>query len=222
MTVKLQSSGFTLVELIVATTLTVLVGGSTVAILRSTSAACRRADSQLELQQQARSAVLTVATALRNAHRVPDNQIVLEGLDDWLDDNHEIPSDSIRFVTVSRRTVRFGQPESDVKECEFRLSPPSDRALPALMCRTDPTRNDAPDGGGVVELVAENVLGFNLVYHDGTGWRSDWPSTLQSWPLAVRIQLAVVGKTDPSKVWTTSRVVNFPYRAAQEEESQTQ
>lgn len=217
MTVKLQSSGFTLVELIVATTLTVLVGGSTAAILRSTSAACRRADSQLELQQQARSALLTVATALRNAHRMPDRDIALEGLDDWLDDNHEIPADTIRFVTVSRRTVRTGQPESDVKECEFRLTPPTDQALPALMCRTDPTLNPAPDGGGVVELVAENVLGFNLLYHDGLGWRSDWPSSSEDWPLAIRIQVAVVRKTNPSKVWTTSRVVNFPYRAKQED-----
>ena len=58
-------------------------------------------------------------------------------------------------------------------------------------------------------------MGQFLVYHDGTGWRDDWPSSFRSWPLAIRIQLAVVGNNDPSKVWTTSRVVNFPYRVRQ-------
>ena len=217
-----QSAGFTLVELIVATTLTVLVTGSTVAILRTTSAASQRADSQFELQQQARAAVLTIATALRNAYRQTDNETALEGLDDWLDDTKQLPADRIRFITVSRKTVRFDQPESDVMECEFFLSPPTDQALPALMRRTDPTRNESPDGGGVVELVAENVLGLNFAYHDGTGWRIDWPESADSWPLAIRIELAVVAKKDPSKVWTTSRVVNFPYRATRQEEAQTQ
>lgn len=218
MTVRLRhSAGFTLVELIVATTITVLVAGSTVAILRSTSAACRRADSQLELQQQARSAVLTVVAALRNGHRVPNKDVVLEGLDDWLDDNHQIPADSIRFLAVSRKTVRFTQPESDIKEFEFRLKPATDQDLPALMCRTDPTRNEDPDGGGVIELVAENVMEFNLAYHDGTTWRLDWPADLKSWPLAVRIRVTVVDKDDPRKFWTAGRVVNFPYRSRQAE-----
>ena len=85
------------------------------------------------------------------------------------------------------------------------------------MRRTDPTRNDDPDEGGVVELIAENVLGLNFSYHDGIAWRLDWPETAKSWPLAVRIELAVFSKQDPSKVWTTSRIVNFPYRPRRED-----
>ena len=214
MTSRKQSAGFTLVELIVAVTLTVLVAGSTVAILRSTSAACRRADKQLELQQQARAGVLAIATALRNAQRQSDKETTLEGLDDWLGD---MPADRVRFFTVSHKTVRLGQPESDVKECEFFLSKPTNDRLSALMRRTDPTQNERPDGGGVVELVAENVLGLNLTYHDGTGWRDDWPENTRGWPVAIRIELAVLSKEEPRKVWTTSRVVDFPYRATQKE-----
>lgn len=218
MTAKTQPAAFTLVELIVATTLTVLVAGSTVAILRSTSAACQRADKQLELQQQARSGVLAIATALRNAHRQSDKDTSLEGLDDWLED---APADRIRFFTVSHKTIRLGQPESDVKECQFFLTELPDRDLPALMRRTDPTRNERPDDGGVIELVAENVLGLNLTYHDSIAWRDDWPEDTRDWPVAVRIELAVMSETEPRKVWTASRIVNFPYRKTQRE-SQTQ
>ena len=212
-----QSDGFTLVELIVATTLTVLVAGSTVAILRSTSAACERADKQLELQQQARAGVLAIATALRNAARQVDKDTGLEGVDDWMGEKGEMPADRVRLFSVSEKDIRSGQPESDVKEFEFVLSRPTDGTLPALMRRSDPTRNERPDEGGVVELVAENVLGLNLAYHDGRDWREDWPEDARGWPVAIRIELAVVSKEEPRQIWTTSRLVNFPYYPAQSE-----
>ena len=218
MSSKQQSAGFTLVELVVATTLTVLVAGSTVAILRSTSVACERADKQLELQQQARAGVLAIATALRNAQREGGDEARLTGLDDWIDDRRrERPADRVRFFTISGKTIRWGQPESDVKECEFFLKEPIDGKLPALMRRTDSTRNEKPDGGGVVELVAENVLGLNLEYHDGVDWCEDWPEDTRGWPVAVRIELAVLNKEEPRQVWTTSRMINFPYYPAPSE-----
>jgi len=203
--------GFTLVELVAAATLTVLVTGSTVAILRSTAGARQRVDRQMALQQEARVAVNTIATALRNAHRT-GGQTVLEGTDDWLD---ERPADRVRFFTVSRRTVREGRPESDVRECEFALREPTDGSLPALMRRTDPTRNEAPDVGGVVELVAENVLGLDLAYHDGVEWRQEWAEKTKGWPTAIRIRVAVLAEFGRSKVWTAGRIVNFPGRPGQ-------
>ena len=211
MTTSHRQAGFTLVELIVATTLTTLVAGSTVAILRSAAAAKDRAQTQLALQQQARAAVLSIATALANADRYPDRDPLFEGVDDWLGD---MPADRIRFFTLSRKNVRWGQPESDLKECEFFLAQLTEQAMPALMRRTDPTRNEVPDDGGVVECIAENILGLNLVYHDGIAWCEDWPQGTRGWPVAVRIELAVLTKTQPPKTWTTTRTVTFPHRIA--------
>ena len=219
MTPKTQHAGFTLVELIVATTLTTLVAGSTVAILRTTAAAKDRAHTQMELQQQARTAVLAIATALANADRYPDRDILFEGLDDWLND---MPADRIRFFTVSRKTIRSAQPESDIKECEFFLAQPPDKDWPLLMRRIDPTRNEPPDDGGVLECVAENVLSLNFLYHDGTVWLEDWPQGTRGWPLAVRIELTVLTETDRPETWTTSRTVSFPHRVAQNQQSSEQ
>jgi type II secretory pathway pseudopilin PulG len=224
-----RENGFTLVELIVATTVTVLVAGSTVAILRSAVSARQQADRQMALQQEARAAVLTIATALANAYRLGGDQLVLEGTDGWLG---EMPADRIRFFTISREDVRPEKPESDVKECEFYLLEPTDEqtgeppprslvgalgdtSLLVLVRRTDPTWNELPDEGGVVEKVAGNVLGLELAYHDGTRWRDDWPEkNKQSWPMAIRIELAVLARSRPMKVWITSRLVNFPHRPA--------
>jgi len=117
---------FTLVELIVATTVTVLVAGSTVGILRAVVAARQRTDRQTALQREARAAVETIAVALRNAYRDSRDKPLLEGTDAW---RGRMPNDRIRFFTVSPLHVRAGRPESDVKECEFRLSRP-DRDAP--------------------------------------------------------------------------------------------
>ena len=222
-----RPGGFTIAELIVAVTLTALVSGSTVAIMRSTGAARRLVDSQMSRQQRARAGVSAVAAALSNASRLGGDETVLEGTDDWIG---AMPADRIRLFVVRRGPVRLGQPESDVKECEFILSwPPGrgpdsgDDSPPMLMRRTDPTRNETPDGGGVVEVVADNVVSLDLAYHDGIEWLPDWPKERKGWPMAVRIRLAVLGDTgsrrsDASgrpKVWTISRIVNFPHPPAQ-------
>ena len=204
---------FTLLELIAATALTVLVAGSTVAIMRSTTSARQQANRQMPVQQEARSAVRAIATALRNACR-SEGETALEGAQDWLDD---MPADRARFFTISRTNVRQGRPESDVKECEFYLARPENEPAAMLMRRLDPTRNQAPDGGGVVETLARNILALELSYHDGRQWRADWSADQKSWPLAVQIRLTAVDPSDRSKLWTIGRVVNFPYVPAAKE-----
>ncbi len=217
---------FTLVELIVAATVTVLVAGSTVGILRAVVAARQRTDRQTALQQEARAAVETIAVALRNAYRDSRDQPLLEGADAW---RGRMPNDRIRFFTVSPLNIRAGRPESDVRECEFRLSrgdPDAPRsrlrdgstgnALPVLLRRLDPTRNESPDNGGVVEPIARDVVALDMAYHDGDSWCDEWSAKEKGWPLAVRISLAVQARTRPKKIWTTSRIVNFPYRPAPE------
>ncbi|MHC4717941.1 MAG: hypothetical protein ACYS5V_13285, partial [Planctomycetota bacterium] len=155
---------------------------------------------------------------------------ILEGKDGW---RGQLPNDRIRFFTVSVEPVRQGRPESDVKECEFRLSRTGREARrrgwdhrgepgasPVLLRRLDPTRNQAPDEGGVVELIARDVVALDVTYHDGVAWRDEWSSKKEKrWPMAVRIRLAVLARAKPPKVWTTSRVVTFPYRPAQKPKS---
>ena len=174
-----RRAGFTLAELVVAATLTVLVTGATVAMLRSTAAARSRADTQATVQQEARAAIGALATALRNVYRFEGDEAVLEGIDNEVDG---MPADRIRFFTLSRRAVRLGQPESDVRECAFFLAPADEGPLATLLRRTDPTRNPPPDGGGVVEVLARGLAGLDFQYHDGVRWRADWPADRDGLP----------------------------------------
>lgn len=215
-----RQSGFTLVELIVATTATVLVTAATVGMLRALTATNRRAAVAIETQQQARTAMRAIVTALSNIHRNGD-QPPLIGADDVLDSaavpaewptDVDYPADRVRVFTVTRRQVRPELPESDVVECEFFLVSPAPGAPPLLMQRVDPTRNEAPDGGGVVTLLASNVTGLDLSYHDGRRWLSEWGEQPGGLPAAVRVRLVVSPDGTPEKAVALTRIVGFPHR----------
>jgi len=212
--------GFTLVEMLVATTVTVLVASSTTIILRNAAAVRSRADRQMTAQMQARAAVGAIATAVANVSRFPKGQWRMEGIVDTISD---APADRIRLETVSRRPIRLGQSESDAREMEFYLVQEPDQPGLMLMRRTDPTRNAEPDGGGVLECVARNVAALDIDWYDGAQWLDQWPGeTVQQTaaqairlPQAVRIRLGVLTEGRPPIAVGAMRVVNFPYLPAE-------
>jgi hypothetical protein len=206
-----RGAGFTLVELIVAMTLTTLVAGSTVLMLRSATGARRRVDRYTDVQREAGAAMAVLVTALRNAHRTGGEDYPLLGTDDI---RGSLPADRIRFFTLTHCRVRPGVAESDVCECEFLLHRREGNALSDLVRRRDPTRNDRPDGGGVVARVAANIVGLDIRYLDAEGWRNDRPEERQDWPLAVRVRIIAMAPEPPVRMVSLSRLVNFPYRPA--------
>lgn len=159
-------------------------------VLRGVTEADRRIERQAQLAGETRAASDAICTALRNALRSNDEDepMRLTGIDDSVGG---VPRDRLRFFTVSRRPVRKGQPESDVREVEFAVLDPGEGNPPTLVRRLDPTRNDGEDGGGVVERIAIGVLSFDVSYHDGAGYRDEWPEEL-GWPTAVRFELVLM------------------------------
>ena len=213
MRVRPQQTGLTLVELIVAMTITVMVAGATAGILRGVNAARQRISQQMALQQEGRAALHAITAALRNAYRSPQSDDTpLEGLPG---PDPQTPSDSIRFFTASLSPIRPGQPESEVRECQFLLAD-SDNGGPlrVLLRRLDPTRNDPPDGGGVVDRIAENIVALQFSYFDGSQWQDRWLASRTDWPAAIRVQLIIASTDEPRLVWPADGVVNFPYRPA--------
>ena len=209
------NNALTLVELIVTMTLIVLVAGATGAMLRSFGSARDRIERHTSTQQEARAGMDAIVSALRSASRTAGPEGVLEGTSDQQGD---LPSDRIRFFTVSDQPVRPGEAESDFRECEFFLAPGDAAQSPSLARRLDPTRNDTPDGGGVVEHIADRVAGLEFRYHDGTSWRNDWPLEMASWPTAISVRMLIVPSSLPGQTNNTGgliavgRIVNFPYR----------
>ncbi len=206
--------GMTLVELIVAITLTAIVVGSTTTILRSMTAARTRVDRQAKLEQQAQLALRAITTALRNAYRTDANDWELEGLKDATDGP---PADRIRFFTTSRMRMRPGQPESDTRECEFFLARAEGEQLPVLLRRMDPTRNVAPDGGGILQRIAGNVVSLAFAYNDGTQWQQVWPADYRAWPVAIAVHVIVADEKDSTVTASARAIVGYTYQPVKSE-----
>ncbi|MEX2545008.1 MAG: prepilin-type N-terminal cleavage/methylation domain-containing protein [Phycisphaeraceae bacterium] len=208
-----RGRGFTLIELIVASSITAMVTAATVLMLGNMAAGRERVDREARLHEQARAGMRAVVGALRNAHRATDRQDwLLEGVGDA--PTGQAPQDRVRFYTVTHRRLRPEHPESDVHEVEFYLQPVEGEQLLVLHRRTDPARNDPPDGGGVVEQIARQVISFELLYFDGVEWHPQWEAQQQGWPLAVQATLVFAAEVgSPPRRFT--RIVNFPHRASE-------
>jgi prepilin-type N-terminal cleavage/methylation domain-containing protein len=208
MTPRRRQRGLTLVEMIVASALTALLAGATVTMLRTMTATRTRVDRQAVLQQEARSALRAITVTLRNAYRTTGDDWDIEGIPGSAATQH---ADRLRLFSVSRRQLRTEQGESDVRECEFFLARSSAEALPVLVRRMDPTRNPAPDGGGIAERIAGNVVALAFAYHDGQTWRGYWKSADRTWPKAISVRLIVADENDPTVTAAASAIVGYTY-----------
>ena len=203
-----RSRAFTLVELLVVLLVTVMLIGSAAAFMHVVAGAREITENRLQGEQEAALALRIITSSLRNAYRpVTDNDVLFEGISERSD---PIPSGRVRFRAIDRRIIRAGQPESDVHEIEFFVR--EDDSHSTLMRRTDPTRNLDPDGGGVVEPIAADVVGLDLQYFDGQKWEDRWRATRKRWPTAVNVRLIYRDDSAPNSnhLGAVSAIVNFP------------
>ncbi|MBB6429897.1 prepilin-type N-terminal cleavage/methylation domain-containing protein [Algisphaera agarilytica] len=203
-----RSSGFTLIELLVAASLVGIVLAAGATLTYQVSQARGKVDQLARHHAEADAAIRTIATALTQQFRnTGDDDRVFVGIDDEVDGR---PADSIRFFAVSNRVIRPGEPESDVHEIEFYLEPQDGEPYPALLRRTDPTRNEEPDEGGVIELVARGIGGLDFEYFDGQQWLPDWPEFLGSSPMALRVTVGVTLNDEAGTMRPYRRLIYFP------------
>jgi len=94
---------------------------------------------------------------------------------------------------------------------EFFLHQKDLDAPPSLMRRLDPTRNARPDGGGVIERVADNIICLDIAYFHAGQWLDEWTEEHSGWPEAVRVRIVAVTADPPRRSVALSRIVNFPH-----------
>lgn len=205
---------FTLAELMVVCAIVGIVVTASTTMVFQVDGARRRAERDADAWAEADAAINAIANALANAYRYgpDDDEVIFEGVSDEMDG---FIADRVRFFTVSYIKTRQGEPESDVREVEFALHTDPYRPLPVLRRRLDPTFNPEPDGGGVIDELAENVVMLNITYFDGSLWYDDWLREFEAMPIAVRVTMQVARANnyesdtrEPKRV-TVSRLINF-------------
>jgi general secretion pathway protein J len=203
----LRKTGFTLVEVLAASTIGVFIAVVAVSTLRAITASAEMVDSNINVAAEVRFASNIISRDLSNLYR--DTNIKNTRLIGRVIESDEGAVSWLTFYTVGRINARTDQPEGDVYEVEYYLHKDEDKEESALFRRLWPNPDPNEDPGGILTVISESVEVFAVRYFDGEEWQTEWPEEMQSVPELVEVSIAArqPGRTDMT---IESFVVNFP------------
>ena len=177
--------GFTLAEVLAATTIGGFVALVAVGSLKTTSSSASavqdRSDRAADLRFVARQVAMDLANVYRDAE---PNQMKLVG---GLESSGFSEQSYMTFWTIHHDKVRDGQPEGDLYEVEYYVTHKDERALLMRRAWPHPMRDVEP--GGVLTVLSDQVDLLSVQYFDGQKWAGEWPETAQQLPLMVEVRL---------------------------------
>jgi type II secretion system protein J len=179
------NGGFTLIEMLVATTMLVILSAAGFAALSAGTHAAAKAKRYNAMAARGQAALQMMADDIRAA--VEYEKFTLVSLDVQTDGRD---TDTIDFIVAKMPRL---QQEDDVPvgRCEvgYSIANDPDSEHRWLLRREDGSVDDDPLEGGALTLAGPYVTELNLVFYDGLFWQSGWNE--DELPVAVSIQLTV-------------------------------
>ena len=211
--------GFTLAEVLVASTISMFIALVAVGALKTVTDGAQRVNQAGETTAEVGFAARLLARDLANLYRDPDpRNMRLVGASQGSDN---APTAFLRFYAVGRASARTGQPESDVYEVEYLLKETvgleaeagADMNASLLLRRLWPNPDRDREPGGTLVPIAQNIDVFQMRFFDGQQWTGDWPEEMESIPELIEVTLVTLPRdTAPATMETFT--VNFPRRAS--------
>ena len=178
--------GFTLVEVLLASTIGAFITLVAIGTLRAVTSAAEMVDKNIESGTELKYAAKIIATDLINIHRDRSRNFRK-----FVATAEETDTGILSFVTfyaVSRTKARPAEIEGDIYEVEYYLME-NDDGVKCLMRRVWPNPDKDNEPGGMLSVIAENVTIFEMRYYDGSAWSPDWPEDMRSLPDLVEVTL---------------------------------
>ncbi|MFI4859632.1 MAG: type II secretion system protein GspJ [Phycisphaerales bacterium JB063] len=187
-----RRAGFTLLEMILAVTVTAIISASMFVSLKIAFDTRERADDRLAGRHAARVLLDRVATDLEGVPQ-PTGRIATEfiGSDTRMGAGRD--ADSIAFVT-SATALPTDKAMGDLRGVEYTLvSDPDDDATNMLVRLVTDNLLASTTPEPTAQLVARGVVSFNARYFDGGDWLDAWESAEQdnTLPTAIEITLTI-------------------------------
>jgi len=200
----LRKTGFTLVEVLVASVIGVFVALVAVGTLKAISVSAEMVGNNIEAAAEVRFASKRIAADLLNLYR--DKNVRKTKLVGTVSQTRAGGVTCLTLYTVGRVRARVGQPEGDVYEVEYYLL--RDEGKSALMRRLWPNPDEDASPGGILTVIAEDIDVFAVRFFDGKEWQMEWPEEMESLPELVEVKIAAKprGRADAPM---GSFVVNF-------------
>jgi general secretion pathway protein J len=199
-----RNTGFTLVEVLVASTIGAFVALVAVGTLRAITASSEMVNYHVNAAAEVRFAANMITRDLVNLYR--DENIRNTKLIGTVEESEQGITSYLIFYTISRAKARIGQPEGDVYEVEYYLLKEEEQSV--LLRRLWPNPNEEDEPGGVLTVIAEDIDAFEVKFFDGEEWSSEWPEEMEILPQLIEVN--IVAKASSRGVPATeSFVVNF-------------
>ena len=182
-----RRSGFTLVEVLVATTIGAFIAMVAVATLKAVTASAEIVDSSVSTAAELRFASRTISRDLVNMYRPKNkNDTRIFGL---AEDADGANNSYMVFYAMSRTKARRQEPEGDVYEVEYYLLAEEERSVLMRRFWPNPTKDEEVEPGGILTEIAENIDVFEVRYFDGEEWSYEWPEDMEILPLLIEVSL---------------------------------
>lgn len=219
--------GFTLLEIIVAITITVtilaIVYGSYSASLKSMENIRTRIDvygtARPVLEQMTRD----ISCAYFNAE---DERTAFVGT-----------AESLDFITLAHRRSSRDERSSDLSEVGFFISEETD--APLLMRRESTYLDEEPLSGGDVSVIADNITSIAFQYYGEEGWTDSWDAVgeeeaeeegagtvagdeeeIPHMPRAVSITVSIADQDGETWIFSTDTTIPLGGEKEEEEEEE--
>ncbi len=180
-----KQSGFTLLEVLVATIIASFVAVIAASSLRAVSIN----KDQILYHSQASSELKYITNLIKQDlnNIVRDNNVnninfygeqsMLEGF----------ASSKLVFRTINTIKARPTGIEGDVYEVDYSMESNGENFT--LIRRLWPNPDATEPPGGVITIISQNILSFEVQYFDGQDWLSEWDREMTSLPTMVQVTL---------------------------------
>lgn len=217
--------GFTLIEMLVASVIGAFIAIVAVSSLKAVTSARGIVDDGIAVSDELRFATDIIRKDLSNLYR--DSNVESIKFDSEVDDSSGIGMTSLTFYAVSTVKARPDQPESDIYEIQYQLVTEEEGSV--LTRRVCPIvgneEEDELTAGGVLTMIARNIVLFNARYFDGTDWTDEWSlETEGALPELIEVTLSATDEDTENKGNPLVRnfLVNFPRMSESEQQSSEQ
>ncbi len=188
MKVMNRKSGFTLVEVVIASIVGSFIALVAVSALRAVTSSRTLVANNLAAADEIRYATQLIRQDLANVYRDSEGSAIK-----FVGTNAETDEDmktSLTMRIVSTTNTRLSEVEGDLHDVEYFIMEEEDKSvLMRRFCPVVGTEEEDELPGGVLTAIAENIVGFEMRYFDGEEWLPEWLAEQNMFPEMVEITL---------------------------------
>jgi len=206
-----SSSGFTLVEVLVAVVALMIVIGSIYGAFRTANMSVSRAEERVDVFQTARVLLAQINAELCSAYQPSGQEESALVGEDTQGSETGSQYDKLTFLTTARRSASRSDPAGDVCKVSYTVETTSDDEPMGLFVQEDFQPGlSSPDARREPVRLSDRVIAFNCKYldPDSDEWRNDWTQQTKL-PKAVRVELSLKPEREGAKPITVASTANL-------------